>query len=55
MQNDQPVNVENMLNKFLGVKEIAQMQTLRCFVESSFPESSSDIGMSEYQVRSWKL
>ena len=36
------------------LKEIAQMQAQRCFVESSFKESKSDIGMSEYQVRSWK-
>ena len=35
-------------------KEIAQMQAQRCFVESAFKESKSDIGMSEYQVRSWK-
>jgi SRSO17 transposase len=35
-------------------KELAQMQAQRCFVESSFKECKSDIGMSEYQVRGWK-
>ena len=37
-----------------SVKEIAQMQAQRYFVERSFQECKSDIGMSEYQVRGWK-
>lgn len=35
-------------------KEIVKMQAQRCFVESAFKESKSDISMSEYQVKSWK-
>ena len=37
-----------------SVTEIAQMQAQRYFVERSFQESNSDIGMREYQVRGWK-
>ncbi len=37
-----------------SVKEVAQMQAQRYFVERSFQECKSDIGMSEYQVRGWK-
>jgi len=35
-------------------KQIAQMQAQRYFVERSFQECKTDIGMSEYQVRGWK-
>jgi SRSO17 transposase len=34
--------------------QIAQMQAQRYFVERSFQECKTDIGMSEYQVRGWK-
>lgn len=34
--------------------QIAQMQAQRYFVERSFQECKSDLGMSEYQVRGWK-
>ena len=37
-----------------SVKEIVRMQAQRYFIERSFQESKSDIGMSEYQVRGWK-
>lgn len=35
-------------------EQIAQMQAQRYFVERSFQECKTDIGMSEYQVRGWK-
>jgi SRSO17 transposase len=35
------------------ITQIAQMQAQRYFVERSFQECKSDIGMSEYQVRGW--
>lgn len=34
--------------------QIAQMQAQRYFVERSFQECKTDLGMSEYQVRGWK-
>lgn len=34
--------------------ELAQMQAQRYFVERSFQECKSDLGMAEYQVRGWK-
>ena len=36
------------------IAQIAQMQAQRYFVERSFQECKTDIGMSEYQVRGWK-
>jgi len=35
------------------IKELAQMQSQRYFIERAFQDAKSEIGMSEYQVRGW--
>lgn len=35
-------------------QQITQMQAQRYFIERSFQECKTDLGMSEYQVRGWK-
>lgn len=44
----------NARQQDITLEELVAMQAQRYFIERSFQESKSDLGLSEYQVRGWR-